>query len=114
MAGQSEGGNGLAKSGSGSGSGGTSASPGYADKVRRRVKPNIIWAGATEGLETVVSVHCAPDGQLLSVSVQKSSGNPQWDAAAANAVNASNPMPLDINGKAPASFLITLRPAGSS
>jgi colicin import membrane protein len=47
----------------------------------------------------------------LSASIQKGSGNPQWDQAALNAVNASNPMPLDINGKAPSSFLITLRPA---
>jgi colicin import membrane protein len=112
LAGQGEGGNGLAKSGTGSGSGGTAASPGYADKVRRRVKPNIIWAGETSGLETVVSVRCAPDGQLLSASIEKRSGNPQWDEAALNAVNATNPMPLDVNGKAPASFLITLRPAG--
>jgi colicin import membrane protein len=112
MAGQGEGGNGLAKSGTGSGSGGTAASPGYADKVRRRVRPNIIWAGETAGLETIVSVHCAPDGQVLSASIQKGSGNAQWDQAALNAVNASNPMPLDTNGRAPATFLITLRPAG--
>ena len=105
-------GNGLAKSGTGSGSGGTATSPGYADKVRRQVRPKISWAGATEGLETVVSVHCAPSGTLLSATVTHSSGNPQWDDAALRAVQLTDPMPVDTDGKAPASFLITLRPAG--
>ena len=36
----------------------------------------------------------------------------QWDDAALRAVQRSDPMPLDINGKTPTSFLITLRPAG--
>ncbi len=105
-------GNGLAKSGTGSGSGGTATSPGYADKVRRQVRPKISWAGATEGLETVVSVHCAPSGTLLSATVTHSSGNQQWDDAALRAVQLTDPMPVDTDGKAPASFLITLRPAG--
>ncbi|NML30739.1 cell envelope integrity protein TolA [Paraburkholderia antibiotica] len=105
-------GNGLGKSGTGSGSGGTAASPGYADKVRRVVRPNISWGGETEGLETVISVRCSPTGTLLSASVSRSSGNPAWDAAALRAVQRSDPMPLDTNGKTPDYFTITLRPAG--
>ncbi|WP_233828340.1 cell envelope integrity protein TolA [Paraburkholderia sp. ZP32-5] len=105
-------GNGLGKSGTGSGSGGTAASPGYADKVRRAVRPNISWGGETEGLETVIAVRCSPTGTLLSASVSHSSGNAAWDAAALTAVRRSDPMPLDVNGKAPESFYITLRPAG--
>ncbi|MFM0285656.1 cell envelope integrity protein TolA [Paraburkholderia megapolitana] len=104
-------GDGLAKSGTGSGSGGTAASAGYAEKVQRRVRPNIVWAGDTQGLETVVAVHCAPTGTLLSATVTRSSGNAQWDDAALRAVQRSDPMPLDTNGKTPASFTITLRPA---
>ena len=105
-------GNGLAKSGTGSGSGGTSTSPGYADKVRRMVRPKIVWSGDTQGLETVVSVHCSPSGTLLSATVTRSSGNQQWDDAALRAVQLTDPMPVDTDGKAPGSFLITLRPAG--
>jgi len=105
-------GNGLGKNGTGSGSGGTAASPGYADKVRRAVRPNISWGGETEGLETVIAVRCSPTGTLLSASVSRSSGNAAWDAAALRAVQRSDPMPLDVNGKAPESFYITLRPAG--
>jgi colicin import membrane protein len=105
-------GEGLAKSGTGTGSGGTATSPGYADKVRRRVRPNIVWAGDTQGLETEIAVRCSPTGTLLDVSVTRSSGNPQWDAAAERAVRASDPMPVDVDGKTPSSFKITLRPAG--
>ncbi|MCC8391892.1 cell envelope integrity protein TolA [Paraburkholderia sp. MMS20-SJTR3] len=105
-------GNGLGKSGTGSGSGGTAASPGYADKVRRAVRPNISWGGETEGLETVIAVRCSPSGTLLGANVSRSSGNAAWDAAALRAVQRSDPMPLDVNGKAPESFYITLRPAG--
>jgi colicin import membrane protein len=103
---------GLGKSGTGSGSGGTAASAGYSDKVRRAVRPNISWGGETSGLETVVSVRCSPTGTLLGATIQHSSGNDAWDAAALRAVQRTDPMPQDINGKTPSSFLITLRPAG--
>ncbi|CAB3766483.1 cell envelope integrity protein TolA [Paraburkholderia humisilvae] len=110
--GEGSSGNGLAKSGTGSGAGGTATSPGYAEKVQRRVRPNIVWAGDTQGLETVVSVRCAPTGTLLSATITRGSGNSQWDDAALRAVQRSDPMPQDTNGKTPASFTITLRPAG--
>ncbi|MFM0552670.1 cell envelope integrity protein TolA [Paraburkholderia sediminicola] len=103
---------GLGKSGTGSGSGGTATSPGYSDKVRRAVRPNISWGGETGGLETVVSVRCSPTGTLLGATISRSSGNAAWDDAALRAVQRTDPMPQDINGKTPTSFLITLRPAG--
>ncbi|MFL6701425.1 cell envelope integrity protein TolA [Paraburkholderia sp. SIMBA_055] len=105
-------GNGLGKSGTGSGSGGNATSPGYADKVRRVVRPNISWGGETEGLETVIAVRCSPTGTLLSATIAHSSGNAAWDDAALRAVQRSDPMPQDIDGKTPGSFRITLRPAG--
>ncbi|WGS50513.1 cell envelope integrity protein TolA [Paraburkholderia sp. D15] len=103
---------GLGKSGTGSGSGGTATSPGYSDKVRRAVRPHISWGGETAGLETVVSVRCSPTGTLLDATIQRSSGNSAWDDAALRAVQRTDPMPQDINGKTPTSFLITLKPAG--
>jgi TolA protein len=85
---------------------------GYIDKVHRQVRPNIIWSGDTQGLETVVAVHCAPTGTLLSATITRSSGNTQWDNAALKAVQRSDPMPPDADGKTPAKFDITMRPAG--
>ncbi|MFP3558862.1 TonB family protein [Paraburkholderia sp. SIMBA_049] len=90
----------------------SAASPGYAGKVQRRVRPNIVWSGDTAGLETVVSVRCSPTGTLLSATIVRSSGNSAWDDAALRAAQRSDPMPQDIDGKTPESFKIPLRPAG--
>ncbi|HEY2025079.1 cell envelope integrity protein TolA [Paraburkholderia sp.] len=112
VGGSSSSSNGLGKNGTGSGSGGTAASPGYADKVRRLVLQHVTWGGETEGLETVIAVRCSPDGNQLSATITRGSGNQAWDAAALRAVKASDPMPRDVNGKTPESFYVTLRPAG--
>lgn len=88
------------------------ANLGYPDKVRRRVRPNIVWSGETSGLESEISVRCSPSGTLLSATITRSSGNSSWDDAALRAVQRSDPMPLDVEGKTPASFKIVLRPAG--
>lgn len=107
-------GNGLGSQagGTGSGSGGT-ASAGYADRVRAKVKPNIAYAGDTEGNPTaVVAVRLAPDGSVLSMQLVKSSGNPAWDAAVQAAITKSDPLPKDTNGKAPASVNLRFSPKG--
>lgn len=110
-AGGQGGSDGLAKSGTGSGSGGNATSPGYADKVKRRVKPFIVWNGATEGLVTRVQVRCSPSGDVLGVSVVKPSGNPAWDKTVVGAVRAASPLPPDTNGSTPANIAITFRAA---
>ncbi|SIT41693.1 hypothetical protein BN2475_310160 [Paraburkholderia ribeironis] len=51
-----------------------------------------------------------PNGKLDPATIVRSSGDADWDATALQAVQRSNPMPIDTNGKAPARFLITLRP----
>lgn len=99
--------------GAGSATGtGSAAGPssGYADKVRRRVKPNIIFSEEVTGNPAaVVAVRMAPDGSLLSANLAKSSGNPAWDSAVLRAVSRSDPLPRDENGTAPASITITFR-----
>lgn len=109
--GGSGGGEGLAKSGTGSGSGGNAASPGYADKVRRRVKPNIVWAGERDSLVTVVAIRCTPSGDVLSTSIRRSSGNSGWDQAVISAIQASVPLPPDTNGRTPSEITITFKAA---
>jgi colicin import membrane protein len=89
------------------------ASPGYADRVRRRVRPNVVAPINIDGNpSSIIAVRCAPDGSLLSATMQRSSGNLEWDIAALSAVEKSDPMPRDVNGSAPSSFLITFRPKG--
>lgn len=98
------------RAGTGAGTGGT-ASPGYPDKVRRRVLPNIIFNEEVAGNPTaVVAVHLAPDGSLLSARLAKSSGNVGWDNAVLRAVERSDPLPRDENGVAPANINIYFQP----
>lgn len=82
----------------------------YAQKVQRRIRPNIVWSGSTENLETVVEVHCLPNGTIDSLRIVRSSGNTDWDAAALRAIQHSDPMPVDTDGHAPVVFKITMRP----
>lgn len=101
---------GHANAGTGSG---TSARPssGYAERVRQRVKPNIIFNEDVSGNPAaVVAVHMAPDGSVLSTRLAKSSGNAGWDQAVLRAVARSDPLPRDENGVAPSNINITFWP----
>jgi hypothetical protein len=41
----------------------------YAEMVRQRVRPNIVWSGKADRQETVVEVNCAPSGILESLRI---------------------------------------------
>lgn len=100
----------AANAGSGSGAS-AKASSGYAERVRQRVKPNIIFNEDLPGNPAaVVAVSMAPDGSLLSTRLAKSSGNASWDNAVLRAVQRSDPLPRDTNGVAPSNILITFWP----
>ncbi|QQX85962.1 cell envelope integrity protein TolA [Cupriavidus necator] len=96
------------RAGSGSGA---KPSSGYAERVRQRVKPNIIFNDEVSGNPAaVVAVAMAPDGSVLSARLAKSSGNAAWDNAVLRAVQRSDPLPRDENGVAPSNILITFWP----
>ncbi|MFT4065193.1 cell envelope integrity protein TolA [Paraburkholderia sp.] len=82
----------------------------YAEMVRQRVRPNIVWDGNASNRETVIEVRCASSGSLESARIVRSSGDRRWDKAALEAIRRSDPMPRDENGEAPRMFTITLRP----
>jgi TonB family protein len=82
----------------------------YAEMVRQRVRPNIVWSGKARNQEAVIEVRCASSGSLESARIVRSSGDRGWDKAALEAVKRSDPMPRDENGEAPRVFTITLRP----
>ncbi|UMY33411.1 energy transducer TonB [Burkholderia contaminans] len=93
--------------------GSATASPGYEDRVRRRVSMHLVAPIGIDGNPSaVIAVRCAPDGAVLDATIRRSSGNLEWDIAALTAVDKTDPMPRDENGNAPASFLITFRPKG--
>ncbi len=96
-----EGGSG-GKVGDGVGTGGN-ASPGYADRVRKKIKPLIVFnAESTTGNPAVVViVDLAPDGMILKRTVSSASTDPAWDRAVLIAIDRAESLPRDENGKIP-------------
>ncbi|HKT99886.1 MAG TPA: energy transducer TonB [Paraburkholderia sp.] len=85
----------------------------YVKKVAGRVRANVLAPFDINGNPSaVIAVTCSPSGTLLSVKVRRPSGNPQWDRAVVAAVENSDPMPADVNGSTPTSFVMTFRPKG--
>ena len=96
-----EGGSGGAV-GSGVGGGGN-APPGWTDKVIKKVKPLIVFnpESISGNPAAVILVNLAPDGAILSTSIQSSSGNAGWDRAVLLALSRAESLPKDDNGKIP-------------
>ncbi len=94
---------------------GTSASAGpsaaYAGRVAARIKPRIVFTDSVNGNPaTVVEVRCAPDGRIMSRKVIEPSGVARWDDAVLRAIDATEVLPLDENGKVPPVMQIRFRP----
>ena len=88
--------------GSGVGGGGN-APPGWTDKVIKKVKPLIVFnpESINGNPAAVILVNLAPDGAILSTSIQSSSGNAGWDRAVLLALTRAESLPKDDNGKIP-------------
>lgn len=88
--------------GSGVGAGGN-APPAYADKVRRKIKPLIVFnpESVSGNPAVVVLVDLAPDGLILKRSVISSSGIGAWDQAILQALDRAETFPKDDNGVIP-------------
>lgn len=66
----------------------------YIAKIKGKVRGNIVLPGDLKGNpEAVFEVTQLPSGEILSVKLRKSSGNPAWDAATERAILKSSPLP---------------------
>jgi TonB family protein len=76
---------------------------GYADRVRRKIKPLIVFnANETEGNPAVVVlVDLAPDGMMLKKTIVSPSTDPKWDQAIMTALDRAESLPRDADGKIP-------------
>jgi colicin import membrane protein len=84
----------------------------YGGRVRARVKPNITFddTGIVGNPAAEVEVRCSPDGTIVGRKLVKSSGNSAWDAAVLKAVDKTEILPRDIDGRVPSSLVIVFRP----
>lgn len=90
-------------------SSGPSAS--YAGRIRARIKPNIVFTKDITGNPTAeVEVRTSPDGTIVGRKLLKSSGVTAWDEAVLQAIDKTEVLPRDIDGRVPAVLEISFRP----
>ena len=86
-------------------------SAGYAGRIRARVKPNIVYAETPAGNPVAeVELRLAPDGRIISQRLLRSSGLKDWDDAVLRAVERTEVLPCDIDGRVPTPIVISFRP----
>ena len=57
-----------------------------------------------------VEVRLAPDGTIVSRKLTKSSGSPAWDETVLRAIDKTEVLPRDVDGRVPSSISIDFRP----
>ena len=89
----------------------TALSAKYKAKVENAIRPNISSIKElSAGLAVEIEVHADGLGKIMSKKIAKSSGDAYWDSAALNAIEKTDRLPLDENGRVPSPMIITLRP----
>jgi len=89
-------------------SAGPSAS--YGARIKARIRPNIVFADEVAGNPTAeVEVRAAADGTILGRKLVKSSGISAYDNAVLRAIDKTEVLPRDVDGRVPASLLLVFR-----
>jgi colicin import membrane protein len=90
-------------------SSGPSAS--YAGRLVGRIKPNITYPGDMIGNPRAeVEVRVAADGTITSRRIVQSSGNKAWDDAVLRAIDKTEILPKDTDGRVPPFIVLGFRP----
>ncbi len=82
----------------------------YGGKVRARVFPNIVFTDTVPPTPPLVEVRAAPDGTITARRLLKSSGNSAWDEAVLRAIDRTETLPKDDNGRVPSPMVIEFKP----
>jgi colicin import membrane protein len=90
-------------------SSGPSAS--YAGRIIARILPNIIMTDAIDGdPKATVEVKVAPDGKIIGRRLLRSSGVSAWDDAVLRAIDRTDMLPRDVDGRVPPVMELTFNP----
>ncbi len=83
----------------------------YAGRLVGRIKPNITYPGDVVGNPRAeVEVRVAPDGMIQSRRIVQSSGNKAWDDAVLRAIDKTEVLPKDTDGRVPPVIVLGFRP----
>ena len=83
----------------------------YAGRLVGRIKPNITYPGDMVGNPRAeVEVRVAADGTITSRRIVQSSGNKAWDDAVLRAIDKTEILPKDTDGRVPPFIVLGFRP----
>lgn len=89
----------------------TGPSANYAGRIRARIRPNIVFIeNLTTNPTTEVEVRTASDGTIIGRKIIKSSANKSWDDAVIKAIDKTEVLPRDTDGRVPSPLVISFRP----
>ncbi|MBV8618347.1 MAG: cell envelope integrity protein TolA [Curvibacter sp.] len=107
---------GLAGATGGPGATGTAAqstgpSASYLARLQAKIKPKIVFTDDIPGNPSAeVEVRLAPDGTIVGRKLIKSSGSTTWDEAVQKAIDKTEVLPKDADGRIPSSMIFAFRP----
>ena len=87
----------------------------YAGRVRAKLKPNIVLLEETRAQisgnpEAEVEVKASADGSITERKLIKSSGVKAWDDAVLRAIDKTETLPRDVDGRVPSPLVLSFRP----
>ncbi len=83
----------------------------YAGRIKAAIRPNIIYtASSGSNPQAEVEVRCAPDGKIISSRLTKPSGDADWDRAVLRAIERTDRLPRDTDGRVPPVLVISFKP----
>lgn len=86
-------------------------SSGYGGRIKAKIRPNIIYTDGGAGNPVAeVEVRAAPDGTIIARKLLKSSGDPEWDKAVLRAIDKTEMLPRDVDGRVPSLLVISFQP----
>ncbi len=83
----------------------------YAGRIKARIKPNIVLTAPVSGNPSAtVEVRVAPDGTIVGRKLVTSSGVAAWDETVLRAIDKTEVLPRDVDGRVPPMITIAFRP----
>lgn len=109
MAGQTSGNGNANSAGNAARASGPSAT--YAGRIAARIKPNITYIDTVAGNPAAdIEVRTSPDGTIISRKLTKSSGIRSWDEAVLSAIDKTEKIPADVDGRVVPVLTLSFRP----
>jgi len=86
-------------------------SAGYGGRISALIKRNITFTETLANNPTAeMEVRTSPDGTIISRKILKSSGVKNYDDAVLNAIDKTERLPKDVDGRVPSALVISFRP----